>query len=74
MSNWVRMMPRSESHFKQNTVPCHASQVCPPGVEASVFALLAGFSNFGMTYACPFAMFCLSVFPHPNPVSRCTAT
>jgi len=27
------------------------SKVCPPGLEASVFALLAGFSNFGNTIA-----------------------
>eukprot|EP00667_Euglena_gracilis_P005873 EG_transcript_5913 len=25
------------------------SKVCPPGMEATVFALLAGFSNFGLT-------------------------
>jgi len=56
LPDWVFMLGKASVQntlFMINAMPTHIlmSKVCPRGVEASVFALLAGFSNFGMTIA-----------------------
>eukprot|EP00668_Euglena_longa_P004893 GGOE01005734.1.p1 GENE.GGOE01005734.1~~GGOE01005734.1.p1 ORF type:complete len:628 (+),score=126.49 GGOE01005734.1:124-1884(+) len=66
LPDWVFMLGKASFQntlFMINAMPTHVlmSKVCPNGVEASVFALLAGFSNFGMTVASYLGAYSLSL-------------